>query len=244
MTPADGVPHAAAVVVGSVRRATGRGWAVVRAERVGRVGRRPMAVVRGIAVVAAATTAAGGTGGADGAGERHHRLAVAEPAQVVAQLLGGRVALLGLLGQQLDDDRLERPGHVGDELVERLRRVVHLLVGDGHRVVAAERRPAGDHLVQHDAERVEVAARIGLRALGLLGREVGGRAHHRADLGEVLLGGRVHRPGDAEVGDLHLPAGADEDVGRLDVAVHDAVAVGEAERGGDVAGDLGRPARS
>ncbi len=49
---------------------------------------------------------------------------------------------------------------------------------------------------------------------------------------------RVHRPGDAEVGDLHLTVGADEDVGRLDVAVHHAAAVGEAERGGDLAGDL------
>ena len=88
-------------------------------------------------------------------------------------------------------------------------------------------------------ERVQVAARVGLGALGLLGREVGGGAHDRADLGEVVLAGGVHRPGDAEVGDLHLAVGTDQDVGGLDVAVHDAAGVGAAERGGNLVGDLG-----
>ena len=109
--------------------------------------------------------------------------------------LAVRVAHLRVLGQQLGDDRLVRPGDVGDDLVQRLRVVVDLLVGDADRVLAGERRPAGDHLVHHDAERVEVAARVGLGALGLLGREVRRRAHHRAGLGEVGLGRRVHRPG-------------------------------------------------
>ena len=67
-----------------------------------------------------------------------------------------------------------------------------------------ERRAAGEHLVEHDAEGVEVAAGVDRQALGLLGREVGGRAHDRAGLGEVLLGAGVDGPGDAEVGDLHL----------------------------------------
>ena len=168
-----------------------------------------------------------------------HRLAVTEPAQVVAQRVGARVADGGVLREQLGDDRLEGARDVGDDLVERLRRVVHLLVGDGDRVLAGERRPPGHHLVHHDAERVQVAARVGLRALRLLGREVRGGTHHRADLGEVGLGRRVHRPGDAEVGDLHLAVGADQDVRRLDVAVDEAGLVGEAERGRHLARDLG-----
>ena len=167
-------------------------------------------------------------------------LADAEAAQVLAQRVGRRVAHRRVLRQQLGDDRLERPRHVGDELVERRRVVVHLPVGDAHRVVAGERRTPGDHLVHHDAERVEVAARVGLGALGLLRREVRRRAHHRAGLGEVRLGRRVEGPGDAEVGDLHRAVRADEDVRRLDVAVDEPGGVGEAEGGGDLAGDLGR----
>ena len=50
-------------------------------------------------------------------------------------------------------------------------------------------------------------------------------------------GGGVDGPGDAEVGHLHVAVRGDEDVGRLDVAVDHAVAVGEAERRGDLGGD-------
>ena len=78
-------------------------------------------------------------------------------------------------------------------------------------------------------------------APGLLGREVGGGAHHRADLGEVVVGGGGDGPGDAEVGHLHLAVLVDEDVARLHVAVDDAVAVGEPEGGGHVGADVGGP---
>ena len=121
----------------------------------------------------------------------------------------------------------------------RDRALAHVLVGDGHRVLVVEGRPADDHLIQHDAEGVDVAAEVDGAALGLLGREVGGRAHHGARLGEGLLG--VAAPGDAEVGDLDLAAGVDQHVAGLDVAVDDAVLVGEGQRGGDVGADLGRP---
>ena len=52
-----------------------------------------------------------------------------------------------------------------------------------HRVdagVAAERRPAGEHLVQQDAEAEDVAAVIDLAAARLLGRHVGDGAEHHA----------------------------------------------------------------
>ena len=100
---------------------------------------------------------------------------------------------------------------------------------------------AHQQLVEHAAEGVDVGARVDGVAAGLLGAEVGGGAHHRADLGEVLVGVGGDGPGDAEVGDLHLPGGGDEHVAGLHVAVDDAVAVGEAEGGGHVGADVGDP---
>ena len=77
---------------------------------------------------------------------------------------------------------------------------------------------AGEHLVEHDAERVEV----GLPGDGLperlLGGDVVGRAEHAPGDRQAFLG---ERAGDAEVGDLGAAFLADQDVLRLDVAVHD-----------------------
>ena len=112
-----------------------------------------------------------------------------------------------------------------------------MLVGDRDRGVADERRPADEHLVEHDAERVDVAPAVDVEALGLLGREVGRGAHDQAGLGDLVVE-IADRPRDAEVGHLHLAVGGDEHVAGLDVAVHDAVAVRVGERLGDVGSDL------
>ena len=177
------------------------------------------------------------------AGKCGDRLAVLEPAQVVTQRFGRGVAQRRVLGEQLRDDRLVRPGDAVDDLVQRLRRAVHLLVGDRHRAVAGERLAPGDHLVHHDSERVEVAARIRLTALRLLRREVRRGAHDCAGLRETLLRGGVEGASNAEVGDLHPAVVTDEDVRRLDVTMHDAVAVGEPERGGHLGRRRRQPAR-
>ena len=63
----------------------------------------------------------------------------------------------------------------------------------------------------------------------LLGREVPQGADDEPGRGEAV--GEVVEPlGDAEVGELGVAARVEEDVGRLDVAVHDAAGVGGAER--------------
>ena len=61
----------------------------------------------------------------------------------------------------------------------------------------------------------------------LLGRDVLRGAHHHAGLGHR---GGVDGLGDAEVGELHLPGRGDQDVARLDVAVHQARGVGDLQR--------------
>ncbi len=97
----------------------------------------------------------------------------------------------------------------------------------------------GQHLVEDDADRVEVGALVDGLALGLFGRQVLGRAQNGAGLGHL----RVVGLGDAEVGDLHRAGGVDQDVLRLDVAVHDVRAVGHLHRGKQLEGYAHRLAR-
>jgi hypothetical protein len=60
-----------------------------------------------------------------------------------------------------------------------------MLVRDRDRIVGRERRDAGDHLVEHDAERVEIAAGVEREPLRL----PGGTGHQEVSLGHGLGGG-------------------------------------------------------
>jgi hypothetical protein len=62
-------------------------------------------------------------------------------------------------------------------------------------------------------------------------------AEHLAGLGETGAG---DGPGDAEVGEPRIPVGVDDDVGRLDVPVHDPRVVRRLERHGDLGEDAAR----
>ena len=113
-------------------------------------------------------------------------------------------------------------------------------IADGGGAVALPRPDAGEHLVQDDAERVDVRRRGRRLAAGLFRAEVVDGPHGRPGQRQLRLG---DRPGDAEVGDLHLAVAADEDVAGLDVAVDEPGGVGRGERarhGGPDAGDLAR----
>ena len=112
-----------------------------------------------------------------------------------------------------------------------------MLVRDAHRRLAGERQPAGQQLVRHDAERVQVRARVGRLAADLLGGQVLHRALDAARLRRLAVGIRA---GQAEVGDLHRAAGRDQDVLGLDVAVDDALCVRGLEGEQRLADDLGR----
>ena len=124
-----------------------------------RRGRRAADHLRGLAQ-------AGSSGVACTSWPRLHAL------EVRAELLGRLVAVRRVLRQRAHHDRVQPRRHVGVQLRGRHRRLVHLLVGHGDRRVADERRPPGEHLVQHAAERVDVRAPVDRLALRLLGRQV------------------------------------------------------------------------
>ena len=127
---------------------------------------------------------------------------------------------------------------------------IRLVLEDGgdrvRRRGPAERRPAGQHLVEHAAEGPDVGARIRLEPARLLRRHVGRGADDRARLrlDQGLPRGPIARPlavlGDAEVEDLHQPVRAHHDVLGLDVAVDDARAVRGRKGARDLHGDVER----
>src|SRR5439155_24786435 len=83
--------------------------------------------------------------------------------------------------------------------------------------------PAGEQFVEDDAQAVNVGAGVHAVpfAAGLLGTHVGGRAGEGGPGAELLLA-----QGLAEIADVGPARGVEQDVGRLDVAVDDAVLVG------------------
>ena len=78
------------------------------------------------------------------------------------------------------------------------------------------------------------------RPLGLLGGHVAGRAHDLAGLGLALLD--FEPLGQAEVGDLGRAVAVEQDVGRLQVAMHDAGLVRRVHGPGERRHQLGRRA--
>lgn len=89
---------------------------------------------------------------------------------------------------------------------------------------------AGSGPAQRGAEGEHVGRLAGLLAPGLLGGHERGRAHDGA--GDGQPGGVLPGAGHPEVGEVRHPVLVEEDVGRLDVAVHHAGPVGGGERVG------------
>jgi hypothetical protein len=221
---------------------------------------------RGRPRIAASSPAAGDgdpLGGVDAPGQRwrrqHHRH---QPPLGGAERGGRRRARGGDAGErQLDPPQLSehrravgRPRrrvlrqHGADQPLERARHVGSLLADgrhlgedharhDGEDVAGGEERPAEEALAEDAAEGEDVGAgRHRPIAARLLGRHVGRRADHVAgprEIGERPPG--VHH---AEVDQLDPLDGAalEEDVGRLDVAVHQPARVKLGQRRGHLLG--------
>jgi hypothetical protein len=111
-------------------------------------------------------------------------------------------------------------------------------VDDRHRVVGGERLCAGQHLEQHDAQAVQVAARIELLAVPLLRAHVVRRAEDQPGIGDLELQRLVL--GEPEINQRHLLIDPQHDVAGLEVAVQDARRMQRAERARDLRGEVQR----
>ena len=96
----------------------------------------------------------------------------------------------------------------------------------------------GEHLVGHDAERVEIAPAVDLLAGRLLGAHVGRRPDGHALPGAARAALAGHRARDAEVREQRASGGlVEQHVLGLHVAVHHAGVAGRVERRGQVRHD-------
>jgi len=102
-----------------------------------------------------------------------------------AQVGGVARALVGHLGEEVDDEPVEVVGQLGAEHARRAGHGVPVADEDGPGVVEVERRRAGGEFVQDAAERVEVAAVVDVAAADLLRGHVVGGAHGDAGAGEA-----------------------------------------------------------
>ena len=148
--------------------------------------------------------------------------------------------LVGIARGRPEHELVELLGHRRVLRARRRHRVVRVLIGDLHRRLAHVGLLAREHLVRHDAERVDVAAGIGDAS----GHELGGEVRDRAEQGLPGRGVRARGAREPEVAQLDAAVVGEQHVLGLEVAVHDAGLVrgGEPREHGveDVDGLLGR----
>ncbi len=159
---------------------------------------------------------------------------------MLVHLLCRAGAVLRVLGEQAQDEGLQRLGDLGPDAAHRQRRFVQVAVEDAERRGARERDVAAEQFVQEHAERVQVGVRADGSAHRLLGGHVGGRADGRAGVGQAG-GVVVHDGGDTEVEDGDRAVLLHHHVPRFEVAVDDRHGVHGAEHGAQLRGDRDRP---
>ncbi len=189
---------------------------------------------------AAISVAAGGAGALRRWGELGGLTIREGLIEIGDELRGGLRARVGALGERAHHDAREglADGGVGRGDHRRGGHGLDVAGHHHHGVLVDEGRVPDQHLVEQDAERVEIAAGVERSALRLLGGHVAGGAEDRAGLRLE----RVDRSllaldlGDPEIQDLadlgFVAAGAagEKEVIGLEIAVNDALLVGLFER--------------
>ncbi len=140
-----------------------------------------------------------------------------------------RETLGRVLGQQLTQHILIT-AVVHRQLRQRLGQVSQR---GGECIGAGVGQLADKDFIEHHAQRVQVGAAIDLLAARLLRAHVARRAHGKSGLGE--LGTVVQRLGDTEVRQHRGAVGAEQNIRRFDVAVHQPLGMRIAQGRGDLA---------
>src|SRR5262249_22329891 len=156
--------------------------------------------------------------------------------EVVREFPGRLIALRRLALDGAVDNLLQLRRNARIDLPRRHGVIHQPVVHDGECVRAGERYFSRQHLVEHHAQSINIAARVAAFALDLLRGNVVRRAH---GLGELREGQpfRTHIGGNAEVDQLDAILRVHHDVFRLQFAMDYAVGMDIFERRGDLQGD-------
>src|ERR1700733_8477258 len=152
------------------------------------------------------------------------------PPKVGFQAGRSLVALFGILGEQLHDNRRHRLGD-GETISRGCRLACNVAVDPLQRAGGGKRQRAGKHQVKGDAQRIEIAASINraIHAAGLFRGHVGEGAGNDLDgYGQLALVRQLGR--NPESGEPDVPGPVDEHVRRLNVLMNKTTAVNLAER--------------
>ena len=155
--------------------------------------------------------------------------------QIARETGRGLVAVLGGLGQELQDDRRERFRDAGDTLARRHRCPGDVAVNPLHRIGGGERRLARQHFVEGDAQRIEIAPGVdrAVHPARLLRRHIGERAGDDLRRGRYQMLARQARS-DAEPGQPYAAAfPVHQDIRRLDVLVDQTAGMHPADGDGE-----------
>ena len=141
--------------------------------------------------------------------------------QVLSAFPRRLIALAQIRLHGLERDTLELLGNVAVPLPWRLGAAGDVHERDLLRSVRVIGQVAREHLIEHDTEGIQVTARVGIEALGLLRCDI----VHGADGLTAALFMDILERGDAEISDLDHVVVRDHDVLRFDVPVDDAMGV-------------------
>ena len=159
---------------------------------------------------------------------------LAEGLQIQNHFIRGAIPAVDIRGHGLHADQLQLLRNLRIDLPRSQGNGTQVLDGHGHGGVPLKGQPSRQHLIQHHAGGVDVAAGIGPVAPGLLRRDIVDRA--QCLLGQSL--GGVFKARDAEVGHLHAAVPQNHDILWLDVPVDNAPAVGVAEASHDLGDEV------
>ncbi len=157
------------------------------------------------------------------------------------EVAGAGVAVGGILGHAAGDDAVEGGGNARAELAGARDGLTQVRGHQGGEAVGTVRGAAGQTLVQHTRQRVDVGAvgHLFVIAESFRGHVVP-RAHRHPGLGQMLVGDRC---GDAEIDEVGEIVAGEQDVLGFDVAVHHPGGVGGIQGRGDLTHDGHRPGR-